>query len=79
MLTKQKPSQRESWTIDRIRSMFAVRLGKYAAAIQISIENTVIVLRGELPSAAMKQELVPAIRQAGVLGQVSDCVQVPAP
>ena len=78
MLTKQRPSQRETWTIDRIQSMLAVRLGQYAAMIQVSIENTVIVLRGELPSIALKQQLVPAIRQAGVLGQVSDCVRISA-
>ena len=40
-----------SRTIDRIQSMFGVHdhLSQYAAAVQVSIENTVIVLRGELP------------------------------
>ena len=76
MLTTQKPSQRDTRTIDRIQSILGVRLGQSAAAVQVSIENTVIVLRGELPSSDLKRQLVPAIRQAGVLGQVSDLVHV---
>ena len=76
MITTQQLSHRNSRIIDRIESVLGVRLGPYGNAIQVSIENTVIVLRGELPNADLKQQLVPAVRQAGVLCQVSDCVQV---
>ena len=54
------------------------RLREYATEVQISIENAVIVLRGNLPSPDLKHALVPAVRQAGVLGQVNNCVSVPS-
>lgn len=44
--------------------------------VEISLEGSRIVLRGHLPSVALKQALVPAIRQAGVLGQVCNCVEI---
>ncbi len=78
MHATQQPNRQETRIITKIESMLGIRLGQYAAAIQVSVENTVIVLRGELPSADLRQELVPAIRQAGVLSQVSNCVQVSA-
>ena len=64
--------------LERIRSIFYVheQLQQYAAVVQVSIENTVIVLRGELPSADLKQALIPAVRQAGVLGKVQNAVHV---
>ena len=73
-----KKTPRETRIIQRIYSILNVheQLRQYAAAVQISIENTVIVLRGELPSADLKQALVPAVRQAGVLGQVQNAVHV---
>lgn len=65
--------------VQRIQSILDVHehLRSYAAAVQVSVENAVIVLRGDLPTADLKQALVPAVRQAGVLGQVSNCVHVP--
>ncbi|NND96490.1 MAG: hypothetical protein HKN47_04070 [Pirellulaceae bacterium] len=74
----QKRCSRDLRVIERIQTVLKVheQLRQYATAVQVSIENTVIVLRGELPSRDLKQALVPAVRQAGVLGQVSNCVQV---
>jgi hypothetical protein len=64
--------------INNIQAMFRVheQLRQYATALQVSIENATIVLRGTVPSVDLKAELVPAVRRAGVLGQVSNCVDV---
>ena len=80
MYSNTKDGSRERLLVERIRSMLSVHehLREYATRVQITVENTVIVLRGDLPSTDLKQALVPAIRQAGVLGQVSNCVNVPA-
>ena len=51
-------------------------LQPHAAGLQVSIENTTVALRGELPSAQAKNALVLAVRQAGVLDQISDYVRV---
>jgi hypothetical protein len=44
--------------------------------LKFSMEGSRIVVRGQLPSVALKQALVPAIRQAGVLDQVCNCVEI---
>ncbi len=77
MTTKECVS-RDRRIIERIQSVFRVhgKLCHYAAALQVTIENATIIVSGELPSTALKAELVPAVRQAGVLSQVCDCVQV---
>jgi hypothetical protein len=64
--------------IDRIESVFRVheQLCAHAASLQVTIENARIVVRGELPSVDLKAELIPAVRRAGVLRQVWDCVDV---
>ncbi len=53
-------------------------LRKHTESLQISVENTAVVLRGELPSRWLKEQLIPVIRQAGVLCQVCDRVRVAA-
>ncbi|WP_442505644.1 hypothetical protein SH528x_004441 [Novipirellula sp. SH528] len=65
-------------TLDRIQSMIRLhqRLGDYFASLEISFENRSVVLRGELPSDELRGELVPTIRQAGILCQVCNKVQV---
>ena len=65
-------------TLERIQSMLSLhrQLGRYLASLEISIENRSIVLRGELPSDELRGELVPTIRQAGILCHVSNQVQV---
>ena len=57
--------------------MFGVhaKLSQVAESLHVSVENAVIVISGELPRE-LKDEVVPAIRQAGVLGQVSDRIRV---
>jgi hypothetical protein len=79
MTTKESRS-RDSRTVQCIESMFRVhqRLRQYASTLQISIEDAAIVLRGKLPSGDLKADLLPAIRQAGFLGQVCDRVEVEA-
>ena len=77
-MTVQERISRDNRVIRKVRTMLGVhdQLRQYASAVQVSIENTAIVLRGHLPTAALKQALVPAIRQAGVLGRVSNEVRV---
>ena len=77
-MTKQEHEFQNRRIINNIQAMFGVheQLQQYAAALQVSIENATIVLRGEVPSVDLKAELVPAVRRAGVLSQVSNCVQV---
>ncbi|EMI45271.1 MULTISPECIES: hypothetical protein [Pirellulaceae] len=54
------------------------RLGAYAARLQVTVENTAIILRGTLPNQELRSELVPTIRRAGVLWQVKNRVDVAA-
>ena len=77
-MTTKEHECRNDRMINNIQAMFRVheQLRQYAAALQVSIENATIVLRGEVPSVDLKAELVPAVRRAGVLSQVCNCVQV---
>ncbi len=77
-MTTQECSARDSRTIANIESVIRVhhQLRQYAAALQVTIENAVIVVRGELPSNQLKSRLIPAVRQAGVLARVEDFVEV---
>jgi hypothetical protein len=79
-MTVEEMVSRDNRMIDNIQAVLSVhqQLRQYAAAVQVSIENTAIVLRGHLPSVALKQALIPAIRQAGVLAKVCNEVQVEA-
>ncbi len=74
----QVPESRVSSMIRRIDSVLCAHhdLCSHRANLEISMEGTRIVLRGHLPTVALKQALVPAIRQAGVLGQVCNCVEI---
>ncbi len=77
-MTTNESRSRDCRTIQCIQTMFCVhqQLRQYASAVQVSIEDAVLVLRGQLPSGELKQELIPAIRQAGFLGRVCDLVVV---
>ncbi len=79
MTTKESQS-RDSRTIQCIQSVLRAhsRLRQYTSSVQMTFENATIVLRGQLPSGDLKAELLPAIRQAGFLGRVCDCVEVEA-
>ena len=77
-MTTIESKKRDRRWINSIESVFRVNelLAPYTAALQITIENGTIVLCGELPALAHKNQLIPAIRQAGVLSRVSDRVRV---
>lgn len=79
-MTTQEYDSRNRRTIEKIRTVFQANreLCQYASLLEVSIENATIVVRGHLPSGDLKAELVPAIRQAGVLCQVNNCVLVAA-
>jgi hypothetical protein len=74
-IESKKRDRRLIYTIESVSSVNEL-LAQYTAVLQITIENATIVLRGELPSSAHKNQLIPAIRQAGVLNRVSDHVRV---
>lgn len=44
--------------------------------VEVSVEDTSVALRGELPDQTAKNALVLAVRQAGVLDQISDFVRI---
>ena len=79
-MTTKECNSRDRRMVQNIQSMFQVNrlLRQYAAALQVTIENSSIVVHGELPSSAHKAQLVPAIRQAGILYRVSDNVRIAA-
>jgi len=68
----------ESRLIERINLIFSQNrdLSGGCDTIQVSVQQTAIVLRGKVPSSAVKQLLIPAIRQAGILWQVCNLVDV---
>ncbi len=78
MITSQKLSTRDANLILRIQSVLEAHasLAPYHLGLDVTMEGPRVVLRGVLPSASLKQALIPAIRQAGVLGQVCNCVEV---
>ena len=69
----------EAKLISRIRSVFQenVQINDHADSVQVTVENTAIILSGNLPSADLKRQLIPAIRRAGILWQVCNLVHVP--
>ena len=77
-MTTQEHESKNSRMIHSIQAMFHVheQLQQYAAALQVSVENAKIVLTGEVPSVDLKAQLIPAVRRAGVLSQVSNRVHV---
>lgn len=77
-MTFQEANARDARTIYSIKSVFRVNqfLRQCIGAVQITIENSTIVLRGDLPSSTHKAQLLPAIRQAGVLARVANEVHV---
>ncbi|MGI9472720.1 MAG: hypothetical protein ACR2NZ_14375 [Rubripirellula sp.] len=79
-MTSKEANARDKRTIYSIKSVFRVNtfLRQCIGAVQISIESSTIVLRGELPSSTHKAQLIPAIRQAGVLARICDQVRIPA-
>ena len=65
-------------TIRRIESMLGVHaeLKDFIDHIKVSVDRSVIILDGILPTETLKKALLPAVRQAGVLGRVDNKVVV---
>jgi len=78
IMTTQECDSRDRRIVENIRTMLQASptLRQHASLLEVSIERSAIVIRGNLPSAAMKAEVVPVIRQAGVLSQINNCVLV---
>ncbi|HBE63492.1 MAG TPA: hypothetical protein DDX19_12290 [Rhodopirellula baltica] len=53
-------------------------LSPYASDVDVSVYESTIVLEGTLPTAELQQQLVPSIRQAGVLWRIKNNVAVEA-
>lgn len=77
-MTTQESNSRDRRIVENIHSVIRVdpRLRQYATAVQISVENASVVLRGELPNSELKEQLIPLVRQAGVLYQITDQVRI---
>ena len=77
-MSNQEKLDRNHRILTSIQAVLRVHehLWRYADLLQVTIENTVVVLRGSLPNADLKHQLVPAIRRAGVLSQISNEVHV---
>lgn len=78
IMTTQECESRDRRIVEKIRAVLRANptLGQHASFIEVSIEQSAIVVRGNLPTDAMKEELIPVIRSAGVLCQVNNCVLV---
>ena len=78
MATTHILDSRGARMIRRIESVLCAHhdLCDHRVDLEISMEGSRIVLRGHLPTVGLKQALVPAVRQAGVLGQVCNCVEI---
>ena len=72
--------KRDRRTREKILSIFRsdTSLRDHVESIDIGIEHSRIVLSGELPSGHLIQQLVPAIRRAGVLSQIAIRINVAA-
>lgn len=78
MATTQNLDSRCLQMIRRIDTVLCAHheLSHHRTDLEISMEGSRIVLRGQLPTVALKQALLPAIRRAGVLSQVCNCVEI---
>ena len=77
-MTTAESVSRDQRQLNKILSVVSTDpvLRSHVATLQVSIENTTVALRGELPNAQAKTALFLAVRQAGVLDQISDYVRV---
>lgn len=76
-MTTSEAQTRAQQTLEKIEKMFANhdRLRNHVGSVAIAIEASQIVLTGQLPDAQLVDELVPTIRQAGVLCRVDNRVR----
>ncbi|MEO1524610.1 MAG: hypothetical protein AAFX06_04200 [Planctomycetota bacterium] len=75
-MSTAEPVATDSRTMQLIDSVIDARedLRAYRPGLEVTIEETRIVLKGHLPSEAHRQALVRAVRQAGALGQICNLV-----
>ena len=69
---------RDAKIIDRVRLTVRAHrnLGVFESAIRIAVENTVVVLRGKLPTQDLKNQLNLTVRQAGILLRIDNQIEV---
>lgn len=77
-MTVQECACRDRQIIQRIESVLRTdgSLACHADDLNIQINESVLVIGGSLPSASLKQSILPMVRRAGVLCQVSNQVSV---
>lgn len=51
-------------------------LHRHASSIRVDVTDSRVVLTGALPASTLVEQLVPAIRRAGVLSQVTNQVRI---
>ena len=75
-MSTAEPVANDSRTKQLIDSVIDAReeLREYRPGLEVSIEETRIILKGHLPSESHRQALVLAVRQAGALGQICNLV-----
>lgn len=78
MATTQTLETRQSREILCIDSILEAHheLAPHRHNLEISLEGSRVTIEGHLPNASLNEALVPAIRQAGVLGQIQNRVQI---
>ena len=64
-MTGRERASRNERTIRNIRIVFQGHqtLSPHLETVEVSLDEAGVVLRGHLPNAGLKQELVPAVRQ----------------
>lgn len=79
-MTNLEAEIRDQRTLEKIATIFGFhhRIRPYQGVLKIVIEDSRITILGELPDEKLIDELVPAIRQAGVLSQIDNRVRVAA-
>jgi hypothetical protein len=77
-MTSSESASRDRQTLQRIEYVLRTdqNLADFAPDLQIRIESSVVVVGGQLPSNQLCQAIVPMIRRAGVLEQISNEVTI---
>jgi hypothetical protein len=77
-MTLAEAVSRDRQTLRRIECVLRTdeNLADFAQDLQIRIESSVIVVGGQLPNERLCEAIVPMIRRAGVLEQISNEVTI---
>ncbi|MCC9641828.1 hypothetical protein LOC71_06040 [Rhodopirellula sp. JC740] len=78
LMEATQPECHVQMTLQRIENMFRehATLSDYADQLHVSIADSSVLLEGSLPTADLRSELVPSIRQAGVLWRIDNQVTI---